>query len=113
MLRSALENVVRNAVRYTPDGTEVEVDLSTRHSLAGEYAVVTVRDFGGGVPAADLERIFHPFARVGDARDRDSGGVGLGLAITDKAVRSHGGSASAANAPGGGLLVHIKIPLAS
>jgi len=75
--------------------------------------VLNVRDYGPGVPENELINIFRPFYRVSDARDQQSGGVGLGLAITDRVVRLHGGSVSAANAAGGGLEVQIRIPVAA
>ena len=109
LLRSAVENVVRNAVRYTAEGTEVEVALR-RHNEGGNSAVISVRDHGEGVPDEAMEKIFHPFYRTGDARDRESGGSGLGLAITSRAVRLHGGSVRAANATDGGLEVTISLP---
>jgi two-component system sensor histidine kinase CpxA len=105
LLRSAVENVVRNAVRYTPEGTAVEVELRRE----GREAVVAVRDRGEGVPESALADIFRPFYRVADARDRQTGGVGLGLAIAERAARFHGGGVRAENAPGGGLLVEIRI----
>jgi two-component system sensor histidine kinase CpxA len=104
LLRSAVENVVRNALRYTAPGTEVEVKLVAD----GETCALRVRDHGPGVPEEQLEQIFEPFARVGDDRDREAGGVGLGLAITERAVRLHGGSVEAANADGGGLEVAMR-----
>jgi two-component system sensor histidine kinase CpxA len=108
LLRSAVENVVRNAVRYTPEGTSVEVALSRQNG----HAVISVRDRGNGVPEEALEKIFRPFYRTEDARDRQSGGgTGLGLAITERAVRMHGGSVQAVNAPGGGLAVEMKLNL--
>lgn len=106
LLHSAVENVVRNALRYTADGTEV--DLAVRR--ANGEVVILVRDRGPGVPADQLERIFQPFYRLADARERESGGAGLGLAIAERAVHVHGGSIGARNAPGGGLLVEIRLP---
>jgi len=107
LLRSAVENVVRNAVRYTNEGTSVEVALRWRM----DTAVLTVRDHGPGVPEAELQHIFEPFYRVSEARDRASGGVGLGLSIADRTVKLHGGSIRAENA-GDGLVVTIELPLA-
>lgn len=109
LLRSAIENVVRNAVYYTADKTAVEVELK----LAGEQldrAVITVRDHGEGVRESELGEIFRPFYRVAAARERQSGGTGLGLAITRKAVQLHHGSVSASNASGGGLRIEIRLP---
>jgi signal transduction histidine kinase len=109
LLRSAVENVVRNATRYTPDGTTVKV----RAEQSGAEALIQVGDCGPGVPAAELDKIFRPFYRIDDARGRSTGGVGLGLAITEQAVRLHGGSVRASNLAEGGLLVEIRVPLAS
>lgn len=111
LLRSAIENVVRNAVRYTAEGSEVEITLDCRGDGDNEEAVIGVQDQGAGVPQAALSSIFLPFYRVADARDRTSGGTGLGLAISQRAVRLHGGTITASNAPGGGLLVEIALPI--
>ncbi|HYM00564.1 MAG TPA: ATP-binding protein [Blastocatellia bacterium] len=111
LLRSAIENVVRNAVLYTADGTTVDIALRIEQTGPISEAVITVRDHGRGVPEASLGDIFRPFYRVGDARDRESGGSGLGLSITQRAVLLHGGIVSASNAPGGGLQVEIRIPV--
>ena len=109
LLRSAIENVLRNAVRYSPPGAPVEV--AVERSDAG--LAVSIRDRGPGVPAADLERIFEPFFRVAESRDRDSGGEGIGLAITSQVMRAHGGSATAGNRPAGGLEVRLGLPAAA
>ena len=112
LLRSAVENVVRNAVRYTPEGTAVEVALRKQNGGSDNFAVISVRDRGNGVPEDALERIFRPFYRTEDARDRQSGGgTGLGLAITERAVRMHGGSVQAVNAADGGLAVEMRLSL--
>ena len=112
LLRSAVENVVRNAVRYTAEGTAVEVALRKQNGSSDHFAVISVRDRGNGVPEEALEKIFRPFYRTEDARDRQSGGgTGLGLAITERAVRMHGGTVAAKNAPGGGLSVEMKLLL--
>lgn len=114
LLRSAVENVVRNAVRYTPEGTAVEVALHKQNGGSNNFAVISVRDRGHGVSDDALERIFRPFYRTEDARDRQSGGgTGLGLAITERAVRMHGGSVQAVNASGGGLAVEMRLNLNS
>jgi len=111
ILRQAIENVVRNAVRWTAEGTSVEVSLV---EVPGDSrtARLEVRDHGPGVPAGALEGIFRPFARVDPSRERASGGAGLGLAITERAVRLHGGRARAGNADDGGLVVTIELPVA-
>jgi len=107
LLHSAVENVVRNATRYTPEGTTVKIHAER----ASNEALIRISDAGPGVPEAELEKIFKPFYRIDDARGRNTGGVGLGLAITDQAVRLHGGSVTASNLPEGGLLIEIRIPL--
>jgi two-component system sensor histidine kinase CpxA len=107
LLRSAIENVLRNAVRFTASDTAVIVDLG----VEGANGVLTMRDHGPGVPDAELDRIFDPFHRVAASRDRDSGGTGLGLAITASVVRLHGGTVRAQNAPDGGLVVVIRLPI--
>jgi signal transduction histidine kinase len=114
LLRSAVENVVRNAVRFTPEGTAVEVALRKQNGSGDNFAVISVRDRGKGVPAESLEKIFRPFYRTEDARDRQSGGgTGLGLAITERAVRMHGGTIQAVNSPEGGLSVEMRFHLPS
>jgi two-component system sensor histidine kinase CpxA len=107
MLRRGIENVVRNAVRYTAEGTEVEIAVSRRRGDSGEAAVIRVRDHGPGVPEEALSRMFLPFYRVADARDRQTGGTGIGLAVTERAIRLHKGTVAAANAPDGGLVVEM------
>ena len=115
LLRSAFENVIRNAVRYSGSGSAVEV-RGSRDSRSGggsaspEQIEVTVRDHGPGVPEKDLKLIFEPFYRVDAARDRAGGGEGLGLAIAARALEVHGGSIEARNAPGGGLEVAMRLP---
>ena len=117
LLHSAIENVVRNAIRYTHDGTSVEVRLERgvgqQNGGGSPEAVVRVADSGPGVPEDALDKLFRPFYRIDDARGRQTGGVGLGLAITDRAVRLHGGTIRVSNRPQGGLMVEIRLPLAS
>jgi two-component system sensor histidine kinase CpxA len=107
LLRSALDNVLRNGVRHTADGTAVEVILGCRE----KDVVVTIRDHGPGVPEEHLDSVFEPFARVADARERSTGGVGLGLAIARRAVEVHGGIVTAHNHPDGGLEVSLALPI--
>ncbi|MEO7205394.1 MAG: ATP-binding protein [Steroidobacteraceae bacterium] len=106
LLRSALENVLRNAVRYSPNDTPVEMQVARANS----GLEIVIRDHGPGVPAADLERIFEPFYRVAESRDRASGGEGIGLAITSQVMKAHGGFARAVNANSGGLEVRLSLP---
>lgn len=111
LLHSAIENVVRNGMRHTSEGTEVEIVLARESPNGKPEAVVRVSDHGPGVPQESLEKLFRPFYRLDDARGRQTGGVGLGLAITERAVRLHGGSVQASNRPEGGLMVEIRLPV--
>jgi two-component system sensor histidine kinase CpxA len=107
LLSRALRNVVHNAVRYTAPGTEVEVSAFQD----ADRVVVTVRDHGQGVSEKDLDKIFLPYYRTDDARERSRGGVGLGLAITKRIIENHGGDVAASNVPSGGLLVTLRLRL--
>jgi two-component system, OmpR family, sensor kinase len=107
LLRRAVENVVRNAIKYShPDGT-VEVGMA----LVPEdrVAVISVRDSGTGVPEAEIANIFDPFFRGSTHAQKE--GSGVGLAIAKRVIESHGGSIMASNVPGGGLRVNIELPL--
>ena len=104
LLRSAVENVVRNAIRHTAEGTAVEISLL----CAVGNALLRVRDHGSGVPESMLSEIFLPFRR---APNGNSDGAGLGLAIAERAVAVHRGNIRAMNAPEGGLIVEINLPL--
>ena len=106
LLRRAIENLVRNAIRHTADGTTVEVTLDR----GGDRSLVSVRDHGPGVPEADLIRIFDPFFRVETDRNRNSGGVGLGLSIARRAIDLHNGTIRARNG-NPGLVVEVEVPL--
>jgi len=106
LLRIALENVLRNALFYTPPETEVTVILT----LARNRALVVIRDFGPGVPESALPHLFDPFFRVDESRTRHTGGTGIGLAIVERVVRLHGGVVSARNASPSGLRVRIELP---
>jgi two-component system sensor histidine kinase CpxA len=107
LLHSAIENVVRNAIRYTENGTCVEISMECENSSSVR---LVVRDYGPGIPEFELRNIFQPFYRVAGARDRQSGGTGLGLAITDRVVRIHGGTIRAENASPRGLRIEIVLP---
>jgi two-component system, OmpR family, sensor histidine kinase CpxA len=111
LLHSAIENVVRNAIRYTHEGGSVEIRLQRTEGATGPEALLQVTDCGPGVPEDALEKMFEPFYRLDDARGRLTGGVGLGLAIAQRAVRFHGGRVAASNRAEGGLLVEIRLPL--
>jgi signal transduction histidine kinase len=108
LLRRAFENVLRNAVRYAPQGSTVEMQLD----VSAGKAAVTVRDYGPGVPAEDLPKIFTPFFRVDRSRDTATGGIGLGLAIASRAVELHHGTTRAENAEPG-LRIRIELDLSA
>lgn len=104
MLFRALENIVRNALRHSPAGKQIVVAAT---SEASKQWLISVADEGGGVPEAELERIFEPFFC---GQSDGHSGHGLGLAITRRVVQAHGGSVVAANRPGGGLIVTVTLP---
>ncbi|WP_341508817.1 envelope stress sensor histidine kinase CpxA [Photobacterium damselae subsp. damselae] len=106
LLISALENIIRNAIKYGND--QIEIHFHQQHN----QLIITVDDNGEGVPEEELNDIFRPFYRVSTARDRSSGGTGLGLAITESALRQHSGSAQASRSPLGGLRITLQLPLA-
>jgi two-component system sensor histidine kinase CpxA len=110
LLGSAIENVIRNAVRYSGSGTAVEVVLDSENTSNTASVRLAVRDYGPGVPETELVSIFQPFYRVAEARDRQSGGAGLGLAIADRVIRVHGGTICARNVEPRGLRVEILLP---
>ena len=107
LLRSAIENIVRNALFYSGQGGEIDVRLRVEDSSA----VLTVRDNGKGVPEEALPLLFKPFFRVDDSRGTTTGGMGLGLAIVRNAVAAHGGTVSARNVTPHGLEVELRIPI--
>jgi len=111
-LRSACENIVRNAIKFTAPGSEVEVSLKTEEMNPSPQAVLSVRDYGPGVPAEMLQQIFQPFFRVKEpgGNPRASNGAGLGLAIALEAIRQHRGTIIASNANPNGLEVKIMLP---
>jgi signal transduction histidine kinase len=107
-LRRALLNLVENAVKYTPAGGKVELAL-VRHDGRAE---LSVRDTGPGIEPAQIERIFHPFVRLDEARTRAQGGAGLGLAIARSIILAHGGTIDAESTAGAGSCFTIRLPLA-
>jgi two-component system sensor histidine kinase CpxA len=107
LVRSAIDNIVRNAIRHSPDDGSVEVELE----VVDGRAQLRVRDHGAGVPEEDLESLFEPFFRVADARDRRTGGSGLGLAIASRAIELHRGTIRAENVEGGGLEMVVDLPI--
>ena len=107
LLKRALDNVLRNAIRFTPEGSRVEVDVLCHPGA--EFVLIQVRDSGVGVQDDKLEAIFEPFVRVSS----DRSGAGLGLAIAKRAVLANGGTIRALNRKEGGLLVEISLPRTS
>jgi signal transduction histidine kinase len=105
LLRRAVENILRNAIRHAPEGTAIEIALDCQPSTVS----ISVRDHGPGVPEEMLSSIFKPFFRVDSSRDSASGGAGLGLAIAQSAIALHHGNVSATNMHPG-LLVRIELP---
>ena len=111
LIYRALENIVRNALHYTAEETAVEISLDIEASAFGREAVIRVNDRGTGVPEEHLGAIFQPFYRLDHARERATGGFGVGLAIAERAIRLHSGRLTAKNRPGGGLVVEIRLPV--
>jgi signal transduction histidine kinase len=105
LLRRAVENLLRNAIRYSPEHAQIDIllDQNTRN------VIIAVRDYGLGVPNKSLSQIFEPFFRVDEAREMDRGGVGLGLSIVKRIVHLHNGTVTAHNVYPG-LSVEIKLP---
>jgi two-component system, OmpR family, sensor kinase len=111
-LHRALENVIRNGVRYTSQGSTVDVRLQARITVGGaRQGLITIADRGPGVPVNELKSIFKPFYRASNNANRD--GFGLGLAIASRAIVTHGGSIKAELREGGGLCVEIVLPAQS
>ncbi len=103
-LKRALANIVENAVKF---GSRAEIELL----LDGEAAAVAVSDDGPGIPEGLRERVFEPFYRAEASRNRETGGVGLGLSIARTVVRAHGGEIRLADHALGGLVVHVELPM--
>ena len=110
LLRSCIENVVRNAIRYTKPQTEVALSLDVLTN-GSHSARILVADRGDGVPAEALSRIFEPFYRVTEAAEHQIGGTGLGLSIAERVAVAYGGSIHARNREGGGLEIEIHLPV--
>jgi two-component system, OmpR family, phosphate regulon sensor histidine kinase PhoR len=109
LLHEVLQNLLDNAIQYTPSGGSVHVGAAA----SGREAVITVEDTGIGIPLADQERIFERFYRVDAARSREAGGTGLGLSIARHIVEAHGGHISVVSEVGGGSKFSFSVPLAS
>jgi two-component system sensor histidine kinase CpxA len=106
LIQSAVENVIRNALKYSADNTPVEITVIAQK----DWVSIVIDDRGPGVPEDAIDKIFQPFYRVEDSRSTRSGSGGIGLAIADRSVRLHGGTITAENRAGGGLRVKISLP---
>jgi signal transduction histidine kinase len=109
-LRQVVQNLLHNAVRFTPAGGQVTVLVRGASGDQGQWVTVEVEDEGPGIPAEDLSRIFEPFYRVDPSRSRASGGTGMGLAVVKLLVQVHGGSMRAENRPSGGSRFIVQLP---
>lgn len=109
LLEQAIENILRNAIKYSPEGSEIKVVL--KEDSQNRRAVITITDQGPGIAEIHLPKIFAPFYRCQDDRDRKTGGVGLGLAIAFQAVKAHDGNLVLSNPESGGLKAEISLPL--
>jgi signal transduction histidine kinase len=109
LLQRAIENILRNAIRYSADNSQIEVSLTIQ--AQSQVLQLKICDQGQGVPEAQLQKLFEPFVRLSDSRQRQKGqsGYGLGLAIAERAVHLHHGSISAFNHPQGGLCVVVEL----
>ncbi len=106
LLHRATENILRNALRYSPENEVVTIELTHDES----YFYIHIYDKGAGVPESQIEKIFNAFYRVDTAREKKTGGFGLGLSIAKEAIRLHGGAITARNIVNKGFLVKISIP---
>jgi two-component system OmpR family sensor kinase len=111
-LRQVVGNLVGNALRYTPEGSPIELAVGIRTSAAGQTsAVIEVRDHGPGISEEDAAKVFERFYRADTSRTRETGGSGLGLAIVAAIVGSHGGSVRVATTDGGGATLVVSLPV--
>jgi len=111
LLSSALSNVIINAIKYSPDSSEVIISMHRLIHNHQDCINIVISDNGSGVPQNTIEKLFQPFYRVDNARDRNSGGTGLGLAIAQQAILAHNGEISAKNNDKCGLSVTITLPI--
>ncbi|WP_200846809.1 cell wall metabolism sensor histidine kinase WalK [Arthrobacter sp. 18067] len=109
-LRQVIGNLVGNALRYTPEGSPIELAVGVRTTPAGSVSVVEIRDHGPGIPETETNKIFERFYRADTSRTRETGGSGLGLAIVAAIVGSHGGTVRVSETDGGGATLVVSLP---
>jgi len=111
LIYRAVENVVRNAIRFTDEGTAVEIRTASVQEGSRTVASIQVSDHGPGIPEKEIESIFRPFYKVDQARSPQKGGFGVGLAIAERSVKLHKGDVRAFNRAGGGLTIEMRFPI--
>ena len=111
LIRSAIENILRNAIRYTPVDGRIHVEVLPVELCGEQFSLVRISDDGPGIPEDEIESVLEPFYRADKARHWQQDGFGIGLAIADRAVNLHGGTISIRNKPDGGLVVELRFPL--
>ena len=109
-LRQVVGNLVGNALRYTPEGSPIELAVGVRGTGGGERSVIEVRDHGPGISEEDAAKVFERFYRADTSRTRETGGSGLGLAIVAAIVGSHGGTVRVEKTDGGGATLVVSLP---
>jgi heavy metal sensor kinase len=113
-LRMAVINLLDNAVKYSPPGTSIQVQLNlvNGEALHSRQLNLAIKDEGPGIPAAEADRVFDRFYRLDESRARDTGGAGLGLAIAKWSIEAHGGRILLDSSPGNGSAFNIRLPVA-
>ncbi|MFK0004079.1 ATP-binding protein [Paenarthrobacter sp. NPDC090522] len=109
-LRQVIGNLVGNALRYTPDGSPIELAVGVRTAPEGSFSAIEIRDHGPGIPQEETNKIFERFYRADTSRTRETGGSGLGLAIVAAIVGSHGGTVRVTETDGGGATLVVSLP---
>jgi signal transduction histidine kinase len=109
-LERVLDNLIANAIKFSPDGGPITVTLARERDGAGEWALLAVRDEGVGIPASDLPRLFERFHRASNVVDR-IGGAGIGLATVRHLVEQHGGTVAVASEEGRGSAFSVRVPI--
>ncbi|MHA7269579.1 sensor histidine kinase [Arthrobacter sp. HLT1-20] len=112
-LRQVVANLMGNALRYTPEGSPIEIMVGTRHEGGQQFSVIKIRDHGPGISEEEAPRVFERFYRADSSRDRNTGGSGLGLAIVSAIVAAHAGTVRLETTPGGGATLVIELPFAA